>query len=852
MPIHEAGIDFLAPSDIESIEVLKDAASAAIYGTRAANGVIIVTTKSGKKGKSNLTYNASYGMQNPWKKRDVLNASDYAMIMNEIATNDGNALPYDEDYASYGEGTDWQDAVFNYSAPVQSHSIAIQGGSDMVTYYSSVNYFSQEGIVGAEKSKYDRLSVRLKTEMKVFEEDRPLFKSLKVGINVAYSDIKSKGIDTNSEWGSPLGSALMLSPIEPVYQTDPDIISTYPLNSVVDEEGNVFNIVGKQEITNPVASLYLRNQQGWSRKLVSNAFAELGLAKNLTFRSSFNAEVAFWGGRSYSPVNYLNTTNKRDVNSVSKNTSEGLTWLFENYLRYDNSFGEHNLSVLAGQSAQYNYGESLSGTNYNLPEEMWDKAYIDYATGTIEEQQTSGGVWEGTLASYFGRVNYDFGEKYLFTGIVRRDGSSKFGPKNKWGVFPSASVGWVATNEEFLNTSSETLSFMKIRASWGMNGNERSLSDFQYTTTLSGGNNYTYGNGSSEAIVNGVKPSGLTNPDLHWEVSEQTDIGIDTRFFSDRLSFTADYFIKKTKGMLIEMPVPALVGDAAPTGNVGTLENRGFEFELGYNNRFGEFNYGVNGNISFLKNKIENIGNEEGILYHDYYAVAGAITRSENGMPYRYIYGMKTDGIFQTQEEIDAYKETISIEDGSKPLPGDVRFVDNNGDGILDEDDKTMLGNSTPDFIYGATFTADWRSIDISLFLQGVAGNEIYDATRRPEISSSNYSSYILNRWNGEGSSNYQPRLTTKDTNKNNRVSDLHVYKGDYLRVKDLQIGYTIPSSITKKVGISRCRIYYSGHNLLTFTNYFGFDPEIGAGNGVDKGIYPQPRVNNIGINLTF
>jgi TonB-dependent starch-binding outer membrane protein SusC len=851
MPINEAGIDFLDPNDIQSVEVLKDAASAAIYGTRAANGVIIVTTKSGIKGKSDISYEGYRGVQNPWKKRSLLNATEYAIIMNEQSANDGNTLPYSNP-GFFGEGTDWQDQVFNYNAPVQSHNVSLSGGSDKVTYYTSANIFSQEGIVGGDKSKYDRVSLRMKTDINVFEEERTLFRKLNFGTNIAYSDIKSKGIDSNSEWGSPLGSALMLSPIETVYQTDEAIIAKYPENYVIDADRQVFNIVGAQEITNPVADLYIRNSQGWSRKIVANIYGELTLMRNLTFRSSYNAEVASWGGRGFTPKHYLGVTKNRTRSEVFKNTSESITWLLENTLRYDNKFGNHSISALVGQSAQYNYGESLWGINYDLPEENWEKAYIDFGTGTIEDKNASGGVWEGTLASYFGRVNYDFDEKYMLTAILRMDGSSKFGPENKWGYFPSVSAGWILTNEDFLNNSSKMLSFLKVRASWGLNGNERSLSDFQYTTTLVGGNNYTFGTGNSETIVNGVKPKGLTNPDLRWEVSNQTDIGIDARFFNHKLSFTADYFIKRTEDMLAQMPVPALVGDAAPWGNVGTIENRGVELELGYKTKLGALNLDVKGNLSFLKNEVVNIGNEDGILYHDYYAVAGAVTRSENGKPYRYIYGFETDGIFQNEAEITEYLSKIDIGGAARPQPGDVRFVDFDNNGKLNDDDRTMLGNATPSVIYGFTLGADWKGFDASIFVQGVAGNEIYDATRRTELATTNYSGYILNRWVGEGTSTTIPRVTAKDPNRNTRVSDLSVYKGDFLRIKDLQLGYTVPKKISMKAGMDKLRFYVSAQNLLTLTQYIGFDPEIGAGNGVDKGIYPQPRTYNMGVNVSF
>lgn len=845
------GIDFLDPSDIESIEVLKDAASSAIYGARAANGVILVTTKTGKKGASVISYNAYYGIQNPWKKRAMLNASEYAMIMNESYANAGKAAPY-ESPASFGEGTDWQDEVFSEDAPIQSHNVSLSGATDRMSYYSSFGYFNQEGIVGGDKSKYERYSIKLNTDYLAIDEDRKFFKKLNIGINSTYTNIKSRGIDTNSEWGSPLGSALMLSPIETVYQDDEAVLAGYPENYVTDENGRAYNIIGSQEITNPLADLAIRNSENWSHKIVSNFYANLVVVDKVTFRSSYGVDLAFWGDRGYTPLHYIGVTKKADVNSVWSGKNNGYTWNFENTVNYNNSFGLHNLDVIVGQSSQKTFGESLWGKSYNLPQENWDKAWIDYSTATNEDREATGGVWEHTLASYFGRINYNYDEKYILQAVIRMDGSSNFGPTNKWGYFPSVSAGWVLTREDFMTDTRNWLDFLKVRAGWGQNGNEN-MDAFMYTSTLAGGYNYTMGTGTGETIVNGVKPTSLVNPNVKWETSEQLNFGVDARMFDGKLSFTADYFIKKTKDMLAIRDVNAFYGNGSPWDNVGTMENKGVELELSYKTKFGPVKFSATANATYLTNEVTEIGNDEGILWHTRHAVGDFITRSENGKPYSYIYGYKTDGIFQNDAEVAEYVAATGLGGAPTPVPGDVRFVDYNNDGVLDSDDRTMIGNPTPDWLYGLTLNADWNGFDATIFFQGVFGNDIYDATRRPELTTMNYPASILDRWTGEGTSNSIPRVTVDDSNRNTRVSDLYVYNGSYLRIKDAQIGYTLPSVITKKAGISKLRVYVSAHNLLTITDYPGFDPEIGAGGlGVDKGIYPQARTYSVGVNMNF
>lgn len=453
----------------------------------------------------------------------------------------------------------------------------------------------------------------------------------------------------------------------------------------------------------------------------------------------------------------------------------------------------------------------------------------------------------------FARLSYNYAERYMFQATVRRDGSSRFGVNNKYATFPSLSLGWNITNEPFMRKAPQWLSNMKLRASWGKNGNEN-IDDFRYAVFTSTGNNYIFGRG--ESVVNGVKANGLSNPDLKWEESEQTDIGLDLGFMDNALTFSVDYYIKKTNGMLMTMAIPSYVGETKPIGNVGKMENSGVEFELGYKFRVSDAQFSIRGNASYLKNKLVNLGNDTGWAAYDSFQSVGTITRAMNGEPFPYFYGLKTDGIFQTQQEVDSYVGP----DGKTPVqpdarPGYVRFVDINRDGVIDDNDRTKLGKGMPDWTFGVNLSASWRRFDLSMMWQGTAGNDVFDATRRIDINSTNLPSWMLGRWTGPGTSDKYPLFIVGDSSDNWKSSDLYVYDGSYLRLKNIELGYTLPDKIAHNVQISRLRLFVSAENLLTFTKYHGFDPEISSGGtslGVDYGVYPQARVWRIGFNLEF
>jgi len=842
------GIDFLNQDDIASIEVLKDAASASIYGARSAAGVILVTTKSGTGGQERLevNYNAYYGTQAPWKKLALLNASEYGTLMNEASVASGGNVLF-ENPAELGEGTDWQDAVFNYQAPIMNHNLSISANSKRSSYYASFGYFEQEGIVARAQSRYQRFTVRFNSTHKI--NDRITF-----GNTLSYSRINGRGVSTNSEFGSPLSRAINLDPITPLLETDPDVLNSsvfinFPV--VTNEEGvpyGISNLV-TSEVLNPVAALAIQQGYGWSDKVVGNAFAEIEILDGLKFKSSIGTDLAFWGGEGFTPVHYLNAANRADINSYNRSQNRGLYWIFQNTLSYTRSFGQHNLTALVGTMAERNAGQGIGGTIQDIPVNNLEDASLTFPT-PAESQQFYGFEYQGTLASYLSRVNYDYAGKYLLTATLRVDGSSKFGSNNKFGYFPAVSAGWVMTEEKFLRNNS-VVNFLKLRGSWGVNGNDQ-IGDFRFVSTVGGGRNYTFG--LDESLVNGVSPNAIANPDLRWEETQQTNFGIDAKIFK-RVSVTLDFFDKLTTGMLLDIAVPGYVGNAGPVGNIASMRNRGWELELGYAKVFGELSLDFSGNFSYVANEVTDLGPDKEFLVGQTFSPQGLqITRTSVGLPIGYFYGYQTDGIFQNAEEVAAYTNSEGLALQPDAQPGDFRFVDTNGNGEIDPEDRGFIGDPTPNWTYGFNASAAWKGFDIVVFGQGVAGNDIFKATRRFDLQMANMTADALDRWTGEGSTNAYPRLVMNDPNRNfSRSSDFYVENGGFFRIKTLQLGYNLPYSLLEKVGFRKFRVYVSGNNLLTITQYTGFDPEIGGGSfGVDRGIYPQARFYLVGVNMTF
>ncbi|MFT2010575.1 TonB-dependent receptor [Pontibacter sp. 13R65] len=842
------GIDYLSQADIESIEVLKDAASAAIYGARAANGVIIVTTKKGKSGQMAVNYNGFLGTQAPWRRLDLLNAREYATLYNEASAAGGGPIRF-QNPSAIGQGTDWQDAVFSNNSPIQNHELSVSGGSDKSTFYASFGYWNQEGIVAPDNSKYERFTVRLNSSHKIT-------KAITFGNNLGYTRTSTIGVEPNSEWGSPLNRAINMDPITPVIETDPSRLNAPPFTDqpvVRDAMGRPYGISQYvfSEILNPVAALAVAQNKGWSDKIVGNVFAEIEPLEGLKLRSSMGVDLAFWGDQSFAPVYYLSGTFNNTLNDYTRNANRGMFWLLENTASYTRSFGLHNLTVLAGTSAQRNYGEQQGGTKSGIPATNLEEASLAFPVAN-ENQLFSGSEYQETLASLFGRVIYNYDERYLFTGIVRRDGSSRFGSNNKYGVFPSVSVGWVASRESFF-PENNAVNFLKIRGSWGVNGNNQ-IGDFRYLPTVSGGRYYTLGYGTDARLINGVSPNALSNPDLRWEETSQANFGFEATLFHD-FYLTFDIYNKKTTGMLLDIAIPWYAGNNGPVGNIADMENRGYEVELSYGKTIGDFKFDISGNASYLKNEVTFLGEDKEFLNGQVFGPSGEVfTRTEVGRPVGFFYGFQNDGIFQNAEEVATYVNGEGQQLQPNARPGDFRRVDTNNDGVIDNDDRTMIGNPTPDWTYGFTFSAKWKGLDMVVFGQGIAGNDVFKAIRRYDLQGANWTTEALGRWTGEGTSNTFPRLAINDPNQNfSRSSDFYVEDGSYFRIKILQLGYSLPQDLISKAGLNKVRFYVTGNNLFTFTNYTGFDPEIGGGSfGVDRGIYPQARSYMVGVNLGF
>ena len=894
------GIDYLNPNDIERIEILKDAASAAVYGARGANGVVLVTTKKGTAGKTTVSYDFSYGIQNPWRKPAVLNATEYAVMMNEAAVNNGSEPRYADPY-SYGEGTDWVDAVFNKNAPQQKHDLTISGGNDNIVYSVSGGYLSREGIVGGNfgRSNYDRFTVHESLGATLFDasDRRNFLNKMEISTNASYARINSTGISTNSEFGSPLGSAIGMSPIETIYAdaaTEEQYKSMYPAGypyMIRDAEGRLYTVADGSiynEQNNPLAMLSQPATKYNTDKFVAGGSATLQLIDGLKFKSSVGIDLAFWGNNGYSVPYFLSSknfsydtitssttynekgeaivTDKTNYgSSASQEMNRSLRWQVENILTYDKTIGRSTFNILLGQSAIRSSSSNVGATAKGL---MYEYDPWKISVNTTLGQQPNGdrngwGSWNSivySLASYFARASYNFDERYMIEATVRRDASSNFGDNNKWGTFPSFSAGWNFKNESFARNL-PWLSIGKLRASWGVNGNDN-IGAFTYAVYMNTGNNYVFGSGAagSESITIGAKPSGLANPNVKWEETSQLDFGIDLGFWSNRLTLTADWYNKKTTGMLLSMPVPAYAGDSAPTGNLGDMINRGIEFEINHRNNIGAFNYHIGANATFNHNELTYLGDDAASLYCSSHKI-GQLSRGLVGLPFPYFYGYNAIGIFQNQAEINSYVGPDGAMIQPSAVPGDVKFEDVNGDGKIDADnDRTYIGKGIPDWTFGLNLGFEWRGLDFSMLLQGQYGVQTFNVTRRTDLYYINLPKSILNRWTGEGTSNTQPRFTYDGgANENYRTSNLWLEDASFIRARNVQLGYTFPVALTSRIGLERLRIYAQAENLFTLTRYTGCDPEVTGGNsgygteaGIDRGVYPQARIFSAGINITF
>ncbi len=752
--VDAGGIGYINQSDIESIEVLKDATSAAIYGTRAATGVILVTTKKGRSGKLTVSYNGYYGTSAPSKKLDLLNATEYATLINERLVAGGGSPLYTNP-ESFGKGTDWQSEIFNNDARRTNHEVSLSGGGERSTFYLSFGLQDQDGIVATDISNYKKNSIRLNSTHKIA-------KFITFGETVGYTHQKSIGIgNTNSEFGGPLSSAINLDPITPVVVTDLTAAGGAPYNSnpvIRDANGYPYGIssaVG-QEMSNPKAYIQTRlGNYNWSDDFVGNAYLEISPIEHIKFRSSIGGKLAFYGDQYFTPVFYLSPTISVSKNNYGKNDNKVFNWTFENTLQYSNIIGDHDFTVLLGQGAYVeNNGGGSSITLFDLPISSYKDASFNFPI--TQANRTSGG-YDMTLhrvSSLFARVNYNYKEKYLLTSIMRQDGGTRFGSDFKYGYFPSFSLGWVASKENFW-PSNDLVKTLKIRGGYGKVGNDQ-IGDYRYTSVVNGGYNYTLGN--SGTIYTGYAPLTLANPKLHWEQTTQADIGIDAQLFTN-FNLTVDVYNKKTTGILRSIPIPLYVGVASrPAANIADMENRGLEVELGYHKRLGAVNFSANGNVALLKNEVTYINSDADFIDGDAgFQSMGSVTRTQVGQSYNSFYGYHTLGIFQTPEEVNAYVNKDGGLIQPKARPGDFRWQDSNGDGVINEQDKVFLGTNLPKVTFGMTLNAEYKGFDVMVFGQGAAGNKIFQGLRRLDIANANYQTKALSSLDGAWYFQYFP-----------------------------------------------------------------------------------------------
>jgi len=855
-------INSLNPSDIESIDVLKDAASSAIYGARAANGVILVTTKRGQQGKMQVTYDGYYGIQNPYKVPPLLTASEYMTILNEVNFNEGLA-PYDwatlipdlyQKVQNGWEGTNWLKEIENSNAPTQNHSVNIMGGNNMSTFAMGFSYANQQGIYGKPvEPNYERYTVRLNSDHVIFKSGD--LDIIKFGETLNYSYNEKMGIGIGNIYWNDIHNMLVGNPLMPVYNENGEYFAVDDLNS-----SGLAQI--DQGMTNPIASMDYNRGQNISKNhaLNINTYVEIQPIKNLILKSSFGYRMSAGTYRSYTPEYQLSNSSINSMDKVSQSASVGYNWTWENTLTYSMNIGDHAISALLGQSNEkWGMGENVNGYNGNSLFSDFAHAWLDntpsYTSGVTS---WGGSPWgEGGLASFFGRLNYNYKETYMLSLVMRADGSSNFARGNRWGYFPSVSAGWVATNESFMESTSNWLNFLKIRGSWGQNGNS-SIANFQYLATIAfdDANAYSFGNSKTSQSIGGYADI-LPNKDITWETSEQLDLGFDARFINSRLGLAFDWYNKTTKNWLVNAPTLASYGTGAPYINGGDVENKGFEIALDWNDQVGEFRYGVNLNLSHNKNTVTRIDNGEGIIHGQSNVLSQGTTemyRAEVGYPIGYFWGYQTAGIFQNQEQID--NTTAKLQEN--PQPGDLIFVDTNGDGSITTDDKVMIGDPHPDYIVGFSFNLGYKGFDLSVTTNGAFGQQIAKSYRSfADSKLQNYTTDIFNRWHGEGTSNTLPRLSSGSHANWQEISDIYIENGDYMKIQNVTLGYDF-KKLFNNIPFGQARLYVTAQNLYTFTKYSGQDPEIGYGygeswvSGIDLGFYPSPRTYLVGVNLKF
>lgn len=876
-------INNLNPADIERIDVLKDAASCAIYGSAAANGVILVTTKQGKQGKIQVSYDANVGWANVYRMPKMLTAKQYMEVMDQVRFNSGES-GYDwksimgEDlYNSYmdgsNEGTNWVEAIRNKNAVTTSHSLNVTGGSDRSTFSMGAGYQYQDGVFGnVVKSDYRRFTFRINSEHVVYRNDKGM-DVVKIGENIYYQHKQNQGIQIGGQYSNELSNMLRANPAIPMYNADGSYTKAEDLKNWVDNY-NSYSV-------NPVYKM-LNQQSGHNKSINQNLHAtgylEIQPIKNLVYRGQLNYNQNTWTWRTFLPIFDANRTNADYFRTEDKATNQiGTSWGWSttNTLSYKFDLQKkHNFDILVGTEygeSRPDFGFSLNATSSNSVFGDMTHAYMTYMKNNNAAAVTGTPCDDSRSMSYFGRVNYNFNEKYMLSAIMRADGNSKFAPGKRWGYFPSVSAGWVISNEKFMAKTASWLDFLKLRAGWGQNGNAQTINNFQWQGAFAFDTSsyYTF-NGNPDQYVSGSAPSRLPNEDLTWETSEQLNIGLDARFLSGRLGFTADWYNKKTKDLLVAVPVDPTTGFSTQMKNAGTVENKGIELSLSWNDKIGkDFQYNVGWNMAYNHNEVTEVKSNQTYNNGGNDLLAqntGYMARFEEGHPIGYFWGYKTEGVMQNEADVQAYLDknckgnAANSKQGTGIKPGDLKFVDVTGDGIVNDDDKTELGDPHPDVTMGITLGASYKGFDLSVTGFGAFGQQVARSFRKfTDGEYENFTTEVYDYWHGEGTSNKYPLLAHMNAGPNwQTISDIYIEDASYFRLQNLTVGYDF-TKIWKNSPFQQLRLYFAAQNLFTITGYKGMDPENGTAigsdswvTGVDVGNYPQPRTYMVGVNVKF
>ncbi|TJZ62272.1 TonB-dependent receptor [Sphingobacterium olei] len=855
--VRAGGIEALDPSEVASIEVLKDAASAAIYGAEGANGVIIITTKTGKHNTSDISWSSQLVQQSVKNNFiTMMNADQYQQYL-QASNTPGSPSASD---VTDPEGTNWLSEVIN-NAPQQRHTLTFSGGSEKSTYLLSGTYFTQEGIAGGPKSRFDRYNVR-------FNGDSKLRSWLTVGNRLSITQFKRRAISDNNEFGSILVSALVMDPTTPVVYANGSTLPSHvqaamggttpngdPIGPLLrtDPNGNLYGISNwlRGEYGNPLARIDMARGETVQNKIVGNVYAEVEPIENFKFTSRFGVDIASQQGHGWTPTFWSSSESLNSIATGWDNSDTWTSWQWENFATYQRAFNQHNLSVLGGVSAMKFMWHGMNGSYAGLFKEEDRFSYADFVPDDTDRIGSNANT--RTLASFFGRISYDFAGRYLLNATVRRDGSSLFSSGYKWGTFPSVSAGWILSNESFYGAAlSSILNYAKVRASWGQNGSLSAVGLGEWMNAVGSGHFYPDADGN---LLNGAAPNNLAYPTLTWETSQQFDVGLDLAFLSNRLSVTMDYYKKSTMDLLTTGSAPFFAGAPLLTVNAGEVVNKGFEFEMNYRDKIGsDFNFEIGGNFTTLNNKVTRLDPNIPFIGGAGVGTGWTATAMTLNNPIWYFNGYKTDGIFQTPEEISQYIADNGLT-GYAPNPGDPRVVDVNGDGQISNADMTMIGNPHPDFVYGARLSASYKGFDFLVLFQGQTGNDIMMGFNRTDRPTANKPAFFsTDAWTGPGSTNtwFAPNTS------NNYIynSDLMIFSGSFARIRQLQFGYTLGDNVLNTIRFKNARVYVSLDDFFTFTKYPGVDPEGGSngGNsiGIDRGGYPIPRKAMVGLSFTF